>query len=458
MFPAQTYLQRRERLKTRFQNGLLLFLGNEDSPMNYVDNAYPFRQDSSFLYFFGIDQPGYAAVIDLDHDRTVVFGNDLSIEDIVWTGILPTVAELAEAAGVSETAPASALAAYLRRAKERAVRFLPPYRPEHRLKLHELLGLPLDNLDAQASVELIRAVIDLRATKEREEIEQIERAVDVTVDMHVAAMRMARPGAKESEIAARLTEIALASGGGLGYPIIATVRGETLHNHSYSHVLQSGQMLLVDAGAETALRYTADLSSTCPVDPTFTSRQREIYEIVLRSHLSVLEHLKPGVPFRDMHRLACRTIAEGLKDLGLMKGDLDEAVEQGAHALFFPCGVGHMMGLDVHDMENLGEVWVGYEGKSKSTQFGLKSLRLARPLQPGFVLTVEPGIYFIPQLIDRWRSEGRFTDFLDYDRIETYRDFSGIRIEENILITESGHRILGKARPRTFAEVEAAKG
>lgn len=458
MFPAHTYLQRRELLKARFQDGLLLFLGNEDSPMNYVDNAYPFRQDSSFLYFFGIDQPGYAAVIDLDHDRTVVFGNDLSIDDIVWTGILPTVAELAGAAGVLETAPASALSAYLQRAKERTVRFLPPYRPEHRLKLHGLLGLPLDNLDAQASVELIRAVIDLRAIKDREEIEQIERAVDVTVDMHVAAMRMARPGAKEAEIAARLTETALASGGGLGYPIIATVRGETLHNHSYSHTLQSGQMLLVDAGAETALRYTADLSSTCPVDPAFTPRQREIYEIVLRSHLAVLEHLEPGVPFRDMHRLACRTIAEGLKDLGLMKGDLDEAVEQGAHALFFPCGVGHMMGLDVHDMESLGEVWVGYEGKSKSTQFGLKSLRLARPLRTGFVLTVEPGIYFIPQLMDRWRAEGRFTDFIHYDRLAPYRDFSGIRIEENILITETGSRILGKARPRTIAEVEAAKG
>ncbi len=457
MFPTQVYIDRRNRLKSRFRDGLLLFLGNDDSPMNYTDNAYTFRQDSSFLYYFGIDQPGYAAVIDLDRDRTVVFGNDLSIEDIVWTGILPTVSELAAKVGVAETASASALGAYLQKAKERPVRFLPPYRPEHRLKLHGLLGLPLESLDARAALDLVQAIIEMRSVKEADEIDQIEKAVDVTVDMHLAAMRMARPGAKESEIAARLTEIALASGGDLGYPIIATVHGETLHIHSHGNTLQSGQMLLVDAGAETAMRYTADLSSTCPVDPKFTSRQADIYRIVLKAHLSVVEHLKPGVPFRDMHRLACRTIAEGLKELGLMKGDLDEAVEQGAHALFFPCGVGHMMGLDVHDMENLGEVWVGYEGRSKSTQFGLKSLRLARPLQAGFVLTVEPGIYFIPQLMDRWRAEGRFTDFIHYDRLAPYRDFSGLRIEENVLITETGHRVLGKSWPRTIEEVEAAK-
>jgi len=457
MFSTQVYSERRERLKSHFQDGLLLFLGNEESPMNYSDNAYAFRQDSSFLYYFGIDQPGYAAVIDLDRDRTVIFGNDLSIEDIVWTGILPTVAELASAVGVTETAPASALAAYLLGAKERPVRFLPPYRPEHRLKLHVLLGLPLENLDARASLDLVRAIVEMRSIKDAEEVDQIEKAVDVTVDMHLAAMRMARPGVKESEIAARLTEIALASGGNLGYPIIATIHGETLHIHTHGNTLQSGQMLLLDAGAETAMHYTADLSSTCPVDAQFTPRQRDIYRIVLKAHLAVVEHLKPGVPFRDMHRLACRTIAEGLKDLGLMKGDLDEAVEQGAHALFFPCGVGHMMGLDVHDMENLGEVWVGYEGRSKSTQFGLKSLRLARPLQAGFVLTVEPGIYFIPQLMDRWRAEGKFTEFIHYDRLAPYRGFSGMRIEENILITETGHRVLGKPWPRTLEEVEAAK-
>ncbi len=297
----------------------------------------------------------------------------------------------------------------------------------------------------------------MRVIKTAEEVSEIERAVDITVDMHMAAMRMAKPGAKEADIAAKITEIALAAGGNLSYPIIATVHGETLHNHRHDNTLQSGQLFLVDAGAETAMHYAGDLTSTCPVAQTFTNRQREIYQVVLKAHLAAIEHLKPSVPFRQIHLLACRTLAEGLKDLGLMKGDLDAAVEQGAHAMFFQCGVGHMMGLDVHDMESLGEVWVGYEGQPKSTQFGIKSLRLARPLQTGFVLTIEPGIYFIPTLIDRWKAEGRFADFIDYDRLETYRDFGGIRIEENLLITATGHRILGKSRPRTPEEVEAVR-
>lgn len=455
MFPVKTYIDRREALKARFSKGLLLFLGNEDSPMNYTDNAYHFRQDSSFLYYFGIAQPGYAAVIDLDEGTTTVFGNDLTIDDIVWTGILPTVAELARQGGVTRTAPVSDLAPRLQKAEGRPVHFLPPYRPEHRLKLSRLLGLHPDEQDAKVSMDLVKAIIDMRVVKSAEEIAELERAVDITVDMHLAAMRMAKPGVTEAAIAAKITEIALAAGGTHGYPPIVTVHGETLHNHSQTNTLRSGQMLLVDAGAETAMGYTGDLTSTCPVDRTFTPRQREIYQIVLKAHLAAVEACKPGVPFRQVHLLACRTMAEGLKDLGLMKGDLEAAVEQGAHAMFFQCGVGHMMGLDVHDMENLGEVWVGYEGQPKSTQFGLKSLRLARPLQPGFVFTVEPGLYFIPQLMDRWKAERKFVDYIDYDKLETYRDFSGIRIEENLLITEDGHRILGKARPRTIEEVEA---
>lgn len=457
MFSAKTYTDRREKLKARFSKGLLLFLGNEDSPMNYTDNAYHFRQDSSFLYYFGIAHPGYAAVIDLDEGSTTVFGNDLTIDDIVWTGILPTVSELARLGGVTRTAPVSALAPCLQKAKGRPVHFLPPYRPEHRLKLFRLLGLHPDEQDGKASLELVKAIIDMRVIKSAEEVAEIERAVDITVDMHLAAMHMARPGITEAAIAAKITEIALAAGGNHGYPPIVTVHGETLHNHIQTNTLRSGQMMLVDAGAETAMGYTGDLTSTCPVDKTFTPRQREIYQIVLKAHLAAVAACKPGVPFRQVHLLACRTMAEGLKDLGLMKGDLDAAVEQGAHAMFFQCGVGHMMGLDVHDMENLGEVLVGHEGQPKSTQFGLKSLRLARPLQPGFVLTVEPGLYFIPQLMDRWKGERKFMDFIDYDRLETYRDFSGIRIEENVLITEDGCRILGKTRPRTIEEVEAIR-
>lgn len=456
MFAAQTYIDRRERLKRHFKTGVLLFLGNKESPMNYVDNVYPFRQDSSFIYYFGIDQPGYAAVIDLDSGQTVVFGNDLTIEDIVWTGTRPTVAELASLSGVTETASASALSTCLQEARGREIRFLPPYRPEHRLMLFRFLGLHPDEQDAKVSLPFMQVIIDMRMIKSDEEVAEIEKAVDVSVDMHLAAMRMARPGVKECEIAAKIAEIALASGGDLAFPIITTVHGETLHINSHHNILETGQMLLVDAGATSKTHYSGDLSSTCPVGPTFTPQQREIYQIVLKAHLDAIDSLRPGVPFREIHLQACHTIAEGLASLGVMKGDLNAAIKQGAHALFFPCGLGHMMGLDVHDMENFGEVWVGYEGQPKSTLFGIKSLRLARPLQAGFVVTIEPGIYFIPELIDRWKAEGKFTDFIDYDRVEAYRHAGGMRIEEDLLITATGHRLLGKQRPRTIEEVEAA--
>jgi Xaa-Pro aminopeptidase len=459
MFPSTVYIDRRRRLAADLDSGLLLFLGNDESPMNYAANTLRFRQDSTFLYYFGIDQPSLAALIDLDEGRTTVFADDASLDDVVWTGLRPTVAERALAAGVTETAPAAELGARLQRARAdgREPRFLPAYRAESRLKLLRLLGVPPDAQDAKASVEFIRAVVAMRAIKGQEEIAEIEHALDTTVQMHRAALSMVRPGVREAEIAAKVTEIALASGGDLAFPIIATVRGETLHNPSYENTLRGGELFLLDAGAESTAHYAGDLTSTFPVDATFTPRQRDVYDIVFDASRAALRELRPGVPFIDVHLHACRSLSQGLKALGLMRGDLDEAVAQGAHALFFPCGLGHMMGLDVHDMEDLGEVWVGYEGRPKSTQFGLKSLRLARPLQPGFVLTVEPGIYFIPQLIDRWRAERRFVDFIDYDRVEAYREFGGVRIEENFLVTADGSRTLGPTRPTSAAEVEAAR-
>jgi Xaa-Pro aminopeptidase len=457
MFNAQTYVERRNRLAARLGSGLLLFLGQDESSMNYADNTYPFRQDSTFLYFFGVDRPGCAALMDLDQGRTVVFGDDLTLDDIVWTGIQPTVAELAARAGVTETAPRAGLAARLGQAKGRPVQFLPPYRPEHRLHLQRLLDLRPEQQPAAASLPFLQAVVDLRAIKSEAEIAEIEQAVDTSVDMHLAAMRAARPGVTEAAVMAKVTETALASGGALAFPVIATVHGETLHNHHYDNILEPGQMFLLDAGAESPSHYAGDLTSTCPVGRAFTPRQREIYEVVLRAHLHAISLLKPGVPFRDVHLSACRTLVEGLKELGLMTGDPAEAVAQGAHAMFFQCGLGHMMGLDVHDMENLGEVWVGYEGQPKSPQFGLKSLRLARPLQAGFVLTVEPGIYLIPELIRRWKAEGRFSGFINYPKLETYADFGGIRIEEDVLITPTGHRVLGKWRPRTPEEIAAVR-
>jgi Xaa-Pro aminopeptidase len=457
MFDRNIYVARRDRLRAEVKSGLALFLGNEESPMNYADNTYRFRQDSSFLYFFGLDFAGLAGVVDLDEGTDTIYGNDLTVEDFVWMGPQPTIRERAAKAGIVRTGTIARLESLLAyaRAKKRPVHFLPPYRPENMLKLMNWLGVAPGKAASEASVELIRSVVEMRAVKGTEEIAEIEKAVNVSVDMHIAAMSMVKPGVTEAEVAAAVHRVALAAGGDLAFPIIATVHGETLHNHYHGNRLKSGQMFLLDAGAETALHYAGDLSSTIPVDPKFTERQKKIYRITLAAHEAAKRALKPGVAHREVHLLACKTIALGLKDLGLMKGDVDEAVRQGAHALFFPCGEGHMMGLDVHDMEDLGEVYVGYEGKPKSTQFGLKSLRLARPLQPGFVLTIEPGIYFIPQLIDQWRAEKRLADFLDYDRIEAWKDFGGIRNEENALITADGHRILGKRKPLTIEDVES---
>jgi len=459
MSGSTLYAERRARLLGLMPGGLVLLLGHEESPMNYGDNAYPFRQDSSFLYFTGLRRPGLTLLMDLDEGRSTLFGDDPTLDDLVWTGPQAGIRELAESAGLREAACTGALNERLRtaRAAGRPIHVLPPYRAEHRLRLQELLGIPPSAQAAAASIPLIQAVAELRIRKAPEEVEELERAVDLSVDMHLAAMTMARPGMKEAEVAARVTAIAQAAGCGLSYPVIATVHGEVLHNHHYDHTLEAGQLFLLDAGAETPGGYAGDLTSTFPVAKTFTSRQREIHDLVLGAFLGAEAALQPGVAYRDIHLGACRALALGLKALGLMKGDVDEAVAAGAHALFFPCGLGHLMGLDVHDMENLGEVWVGYQGQPKSTQFGLKSLRLARPLEEGFVLTVEPGIYFMPGLMDRWRGEGRFLDFINYDALEAWKDFGGLRIEEDFLVAADGSRRLGRPKPRTVAEIEALR-
>ncbi len=425
--------------------------------MNYADNTYPFRQDSTFLYYFGSDYAGLAAVMDLDKGTDTIFGDELTIDHIVWMGTQPTVQEKCERVGVKMTRPFRALHDCLQEAlsKGRQVHFLPPYRPEHQITLFRLLQIGFHQQHAKASVPFIRAVVNQRNYKSDEEVAQIQEAALVTADMHLASMRMARAGMRESEIAAAVTEVALRSGGGLSFPVIATVNGQILHNHYHGNILQEGQLFLLDAGAENAMHYCGDMSSTIPVSKKFTSRQKEVYDVTVAAHNAAVEMLRPGVPFRAIYDRAATTIAEGMKSLGLMKGSIADAVAQGAHAMFFQCGLGHMMGLDVHDMENLGEVWVGYNGEPKSTQFGRKSLRLARELEPGFVLTIEPGIYFIPELIDMWRAEGRFADFICYDKLEAYRTFGGIRNEEDYLITPTGKQLLGKAIPRTVEAIEA---
>ncbi len=460
MFDATIYANRRKRLQQDLSSGIVLLMGNEESPCNYTDNVYPFRQDSNFLYFFGIDKPGLAAIIDIDAGKNILFGDDPDIMHIVWMGALPTMAALAEKAGGADTAPYAQIEIHLAEARRsgRSVHYLPPYRPENSIKLSQWLNIPLDKLAAGASVPLIEAVVAQAACKSPEEIAEMEAAVNTSGKMHVAAMKAARPGMKEYELVGLVEGIARAGGGGLPYTVILSVNGQILHNHAYGNTLQSGQLVLGDFGADTAMHYAGDITRTFPVDKTFTTQQKEIYQIVLDTEVAAIASLKPGVRYLDVHLAASRHIAEGLKALGLMKGDMAAAVEAGAHALFFPHGLGHMIGLDVHDMEDLGENHVGY-GKdiTRSTQFGLRSLRLARELQPGFVLTVEPGIYFIPELINLWRKENLHTEFINYEKLDAYFNFGGIRIEDNVLITPDGHRVLGDPIPKTIAEVEALR-
>jgi Xaa-Pro aminopeptidase len=457
MFTKEIYIQRRDILKKKAGSGILLFLGNDECGMNYEDNAYDFRQDSTFLYYFGLPYAGLAAVINIDEDNTIIFGDEISLDHIVWMGTQPSLKEKSERAGVQKTLPSGQLSSYLNVAakKGQPVRFLPAYRAEHRLKLQEWLHIPLS--EQTPSTDFIKAVVNMRSYKSAEEIIEIEKACDITADMHIAAMKALRAGMKEYEIAGLIAQTALAADGRLSFPTIATINGQILHNHYHGNTVKKGDMLLIDAGAETKTGYAGDMSSTIPAGKKFTSGQKEIYDIQVASHLAAVEALRPGVYFKDVYDLSAKVICEGMKSLGLMKGDSDDAVRLGAHAIFFPCGLGHMMGLDVHDMENLGEQWVGYDGEAKSTQFGRKSLRLARKLEQGFVLTIEPGIYFIPELIDRWKSENKFANFIRYDRLEVFRNFGGLRNEEDYLITETGARRLGKKIPLTTEEVEALR-
>ena len=466
----ETYIRRRAQLKKDVGSGQLLFLGNDEVGMNYADNTYRFRQDSTMLYFFGLDFPGIAAIIDIDEDREIVFGNDLTIDDIVWTGAMPSLKERCEPVGITDVRPMSELAKIVNRksvnrtrealgSSKKSIHFLPPYRGDHRVWLWELLGVEPAAQTAKASVEFIKAIVKQRNYKDEEEIRLIEESVDLSTEMHLAAYRTVRPGIHESEVAAAVEEVACRHGNALAFPTIATVQGQVLHNHGFIHDLKEGDIFLLDAGAETKNHYAGDLSSSMPVGEKFTDRQAEVYNIHLRSFQAAVDKLQLGIPFRDAHIAAATEIARGMKELGLMKGDPAEAAECGAYALFFPCGLGHMVGLDVHNMENLGEQYVGYaEGQVKSTQFGFKSLRLARPLEKGFVFTVEPGIYFIPELMDKWEAEGQFRDFICYDKLGPWRDFTGLRNELNYVMTDDGARLLGTIKkPMTIEEVYKAK-
>ncbi len=458
MFSRETYEKRRADLCAELDHGLVLLPGNGESPMNYADNAYPFRQDSTFLYYLGLDRPDLAGVIDVDTGEATLFGDELTVEDIVWVGQQQTLAQAAKLVGIDRTRPRGDLDGIVSAAQRngRPVLFIPPYRAAITLLLARLLEIAPEAVADRASRELVQAVVVQRSRKGPEEVGEIESAVTVSAAMHAAALTMVAPGVGEAAIAAEVERVARAAGGRLAFRVIATVNGQTLHNHVQRGTLSDGDLFLLDCGAETARGYAGDLTSTFPVNRRFSDRQKDVYGIVLSASDAAVATAAPGVPNRTVHLAAARVIFDGLKELGIGRGDTEDAVASGAHALVFPHGIGHMMGLDVHDMENLGEDLVGYGEEPRSTQFGLRSLRLARPLEPGFVVTIEPGIYFIPELIDDWQARSHCAEFIDYEALARWRDLGGIRYEDDYLVTGDGVRRLGPARPRTVEEVEAA--
>lgn len=458
MFKSEVYIKRREELHKKLKSGLALFIGNVESAMNYPANAYHFRQDSDFLYFFGLDIPGLVGLMDFDSGKDRIFGNDFDMDDIIWMGPQPSVKELSLKCGVTESFPMSKLEDTIKDAiaKKRKVHFLPPYRGESKMTLGSLLKENPCQMKTLASVDLIKAVVSMRSIKEKIEVDEIEKAGAVAYEMHITAMKMCKPGVREQDIFGAIEGIALSKGAGTSFPIILSVNGQTLHNHAHGNVLKIGKMMVTDAGAESLLHYASDITRTTPVGGKFSTQQKEIYEIVLKANTEAINATKPGLSNRDLHFMACKIIATEMKNLGLMKGDVDAAVAAGAHALFMPHGLGHMMGLDVHDMESLGENYIGYSDEVKrSDQFGTAFLRFALPYKPGHVFTVEPGCYFIPELIAKWKSEGINKEFINFNKILPYMSVGGIRIEDNVLITEKGHRVLGKPIPKTVKEVES---
>ncbi|MDR3047766.1 MAG: aminopeptidase P family protein [Bacteroidales bacterium] len=456
MFNASVYQHRRNLLTNEIKSGVALFLGNNEAPMNYPSNTYHYRQDSNFIYFFGLHVANLAAIIDFDDPKTVIFGDDYEIDDIIWMGDQPSVYSLTESVGVKEVRPFAQLYDYIQKAAQqgRKIHFTPPYRGDNKIILSNITKIDVNTIRNEASVELIKAIVKLRSVKEEIEISEMEKACEYGVKMHKTVMKRCISGAAELELAGIAEGVALSHGNGVSFPVILSQHGETLHNHTHDQILKTGNMLLMDAGVEGLMGYASDYTRTLPIDGKFTQKQQEIYEIVLKANLSGIDATKPGLYYKEVHQLAATVIADGLKNLGLMKGDVHEAVTLGAHALFFPHGLGHQLGLDVHDMEDLGENYVGYdETISRSNIFGLDALRMARELKPGFVITVEPGIYFIPQLIDIWKKEQKFAQFINYDKVEEYRTFGGIRIEDDVLITETGHRVLGPHLPKTVDEL-----
>lgn len=449
-FSKETYIERRRRLRDSGMRGIIVLFGNSNVGCNYPGNAYLFRQDSNFLYFFGQKREDLVGVIDIDNGKEYLLGDDIDIEDIVWYGKVDSVAEMAEQAGVAYSAPMKALADIIEDARKlnRKIHFLPPYRGATQIRIMDLLGIHPSRQREEASLQLIMAIVHLRDKKSAEEIAEIEKACHIGYLMHTEAMRLCAPGVTEQHIGGVITGIAQAYGSQVSFLPIVTMHGEIMHGNPSPRPLVAGRLMLCDAGAETLSHYCSDNTRTMPISGKFTKRQREIYDIVVECHDHVLNVAAPGVRWWDVHMDVCRLMINRLKEIGLMKGDTEEALAAGAQAMFMPHGLGHMMGMDVHDMEGLGQIYVGFDEETRPNleQFGTNCLRCGRRMEPGFVMTDEPGIYFIPDLIDNWRASGHNAEFINFDLLETYKDFGGIRIEDDILITDNGCRFLGAER------------
>ena len=461
MFDTATYIRRRNELKKLVKEGIIILFGNNESPANFPNNGYyPFRQDSSFLYYFGLQRDGLVGIIDIDNDKDILVGNDIDIEDIVWYGSVESMTEMMQRCGAQETLPMKALKTICNEAlsKHRKIHFLPPYRHDIKIQVFDLLGVhPIQQKEA-ASMELIKAVVKMRSVKEQQEIEELERAAVIGYKMHTTAMRLTKPGVTEKFVSGQVDGIAHSYGAMVSFPTIYTQHGEILHGAPSMNKLEEGRLVLCDAGGETLNNYCSDNTRTMPVNGKFTQRQLEIYSIVEACHDYTLELAKPGVKYADVHFAVCRLMFNRLKELGLAKGNTEEAVRAGAHAMFLPHGLGHMMGMDVHDMENLDQINVGFDEETRPNleQFGTNCLRMGRRLEEGFVVTDEPGIYFIPALIDEWKAKKHCAEYLNFDKLETYKDFGGIRIEDDVLITKDGCRFIGKDRiPYHPKDVEA---
>jgi Xaa-Pro aminopeptidase len=461
LFEQHIYKGRREKLCKILKQGIVLFLGNSESPRNYPENAYRFRQDSTFLYFFGLTRPELAVLYDLDNNKATLFGENATEENIVWTGSQPDLGDLASQIGIDATLPLAKLPGIIKNLldKNLQIHYLPPFRSSNKIVLSKLLQVPVEKVELNFSKELVNAVISIRSVKETCEVREIEKALDLTRELHLKVMYNAHPGLQEKELVGMVYELAESHSCDFAYPVILTVRGEILHNHMHGNTLKKGELLLGDFGVETNMGYAADITRTIPVESHFTTLQQEIYQVVLEAQQASVTSLASHVSFRDIHFISAMKIIAGLKGIGIMQGDPEEAMELGAHSLFYPHGIGHMIGLDVHDMEDLGEDRVGYApDMTRNKQFGLKSLRLAKKLKPGYVVSVEPGIYFIPALIDLWEGQKRFDSFINYDALKHYRSFGGIRIEDDFVITDNGARLLGHPIPKTVEEIEFIRG